>query len=85
MGSGCTMGKGNIQHRVQNQTCAVRFINHRTREKLCLKVQPGVWTQLHTPARTPVTSIARTIYRLPINTLFVINPESRKPVVSLIR
>ncbi len=74
IGSGCTMGKANITHQPRNNTCAVRFVNRRTRCHLHLAVQPEIWKQLSTPTRTPLTRRARQIYQLPIHRLFIIKP-----------
>ena len=86
VGSGCTLGKGNIRH-VRSSRIWVEFLRlpGRSREKMIesdappkarlrLEVRPEVSTELTIiPPRTEsyVTNLARRVYRRPLSRLFI--------------
>lgn len=85
LGSGCTLGKGNIRHirssrvRVEFSRFAVtgeRMHSKQTKAKasLLLELNPEVWTELNLQSvrtRAKVEALGRNIARRPLRTLFV--------------
>lgn len=84
VGSGCTLGKGNICH-LPADGCRVEFVRHGgrsapgrlrtvTRARLVFKLRPAVWAELHSDrARgwAAADRLARRLYRRRFDALFV--------------
>ncbi|MEO0080645.1 MAG: formylmethanofuran dehydrogenase subunit E family protein [candidate division WOR-3 bacterium] len=83
LGSGCTMGKANIQHRPVNGCCRVLFTATEGRKsvprcQLALELLPALWDELCSALGAPSSArhlarLARDIGRRPIGQLFAIS------------
>jgi len=75
VGSGCTLGKGNIRHIRAARGTWVEFTEKDTPGAgLKLELRPEVWTELHlTPApnEAAVIRLGRTFYARPLSRLFI--------------
>ncbi|MGQ9677899.1 MAG: formylmethanofuran dehydrogenase subunit E family protein [bacterium] len=70
LGAGCTMGKGNIKHRVKLMVCRVIFSHRQTGEQLMLRVRDDIFQMLLNVRGHKVISLARKVYRMPLSQLF---------------
>ncbi|MEO0081043.1 MAG: formylmethanofuran dehydrogenase subunit E family protein [candidate division WOR-3 bacterium] len=74
LGSGCTMGKGNIRH-IRSRRVRIVFQRQARPGSLLLELRPEVWTELHLCAtRHRVAAIAHSLFRRPFPALFLERP-----------
>lgn len=70
LGSGCTMGKGNIEHRVKPRVCRVVFRHQLTGKQSTLQVRGDIFQMLLMVRGSKISSVARQVYRMPLAQLF---------------
>lgn len=79
LGSGCTMGKTNIQHRIKPGRCQVVFQHRDTAEKVTFKVRRDVFESLVNLKKKNAVAVAQEMYSMPFARLFLIaSAEARK-------
>jgi formylmethanofuran dehydrogenase subunit E len=78
LSSGCTMGKGNIHHKITNRSCQVQF-THR-RHQLKLTVRPEVFQLLQQVPSDRTAIAAFRVARLPFQQLFLVKPQPKNAV-----
>jgi len=69
VGSGCTMGKGNITHRA-GRSVSVRFSRVASSKRLSLRVRAEVASELE--KMTSPETVARALFARPLRRLFVV-------------
>ncbi|NPV14986.1 hypothetical protein HPY86_08680 [candidate division WOR-3 bacterium] len=75
LGSGCTMGKSNIQHRVRPGGCRVVFEHRDTAEKVSFKVRGEVFETLIKIKKNEAIARAHQVSQKPFVQLFISEKE----------
>jgi formylmethanofuran dehydrogenase subunit E len=81
VGSGCTLGKGNVRH-VRASACRVEFLRDGSRSsRLVYRLRPEVWAELHGDKANgwaAADRLGRILYRRRFDVLFTISRSSLK-------
>lgn len=75
LGSGCTMGKSNIQHRVKSGGCRVVFQHRDTAAKVSFKVRDEVFETLVNIKKNEAIACAHQVSQKPFSRLFISGKE----------
>lgn len=78
LGSGCTMGKGNISHKVNENHCLILFRCHG--RHLELTARPEIFQSLREIPANRIRFEVDRISRLPFHSLFLVKPKTKTAV-----